>query len=71
MNIKVVFIILGEPNSIFSEILLRYYTSRQFKKNKKKIILIGCKKLFEKQMKFLGYNYKFLPVIMYVTRVLY
>ena len=56
MNIKVVFIILGEPNSIFSEILLRYYTSRQFKKNKKKIILIGCKKLFEKQMKFLGYN---------------
>ena len=56
MNIKIVFIILGEPSSIFSEILFKYFTSKQFDKNKKKIILIGSKNLFEKQMELLGYK---------------
>ena len=56
MNIKIVFIILGEPNSIFSEVLFKYFISKKFKKNKKKIILIGSKNLFEKQMELLGYK---------------
>ena len=59
MSIKTVFIILGEPNSIFSEILFKYFVSNQFKKNKKKIILIGCKNLLEEQMKVLGYKLMF------------
>ena len=58
MNIKVILVVLGEPNSIFSELLFKYFSSSKFKKNKKKIILIGCKKLIENQMKFLGYKVK-------------
>ncbi len=56
MNIKKVFIVLGEPNSVFSEILFKYFISNQFKKNKKKIIVIGCKNLLKEQMRVLGYN---------------
>ena len=36
MNIKTILIILGEPNSTFSELLLKYFNSKIFKKNKKK-----------------------------------
>ena len=57
MNIKTILIILGEPNSTFSEILFKYYKSQNFKKNKKKLILVGNKNLFERQMKFLGYKF--------------
>lgn len=56
MNTDTILIILGEPNSTFSEILFKYFKSATFKKNKKKIILVGCKKLLEKQMKKLKYN---------------
>ena len=56
MNTKIILIILGEPNSTFSEILLKYFISKNFKKNKKKIVLIGSKKLFESQMKLLNYK---------------
>ena len=59
MNIKNILIVHGEPNSTFSEILFKYFKSNQFKKNKKKIILIGCKKLIEKQMNYLGYSLSF------------
>ena len=54
MNIKKILIVLGEPFSTFSEILGKY-----FKKNKikKKIILIGNKNLFEKQLKQLNYSF--------------
>ena len=49
MNIKVILIVLGEPNSIFSELLFKYFSSSKFKKKIKKIILIW-KKLIENQM---------------------
>ncbi len=57
MNSKVILIVLGEPNSIFSEVLFKYFKSINFKKNKYKIVLVGCKKLFKKQMKYLNYNF--------------
>jgi len=57
MNIKVILIILGEPNSTFSELLFKYFKSNYFKKNKKKIVLVGCKKLLEKQMNYLRYKF--------------
>ena len=58
MSIKKVVIILGEPNSTFSEILLKYFNSNNFKKTNNKIILIGSFELFNKQMKFLKYKNK-------------
>ncbi len=56
MNIRGILIVLGEPNTTFSEVLLKYFNSDKYKKNKKKIILIGSKELFEAQMKMLKYN---------------
>ena len=53
MNIKILLIVMGEPNTTFSELLMKYFNSNIFKKNKKKIILIGSKELFEKQCKIL------------------
>ena len=47
---------MGEPNSTFSELLLKYFNSKIFKKNKKKIIIIGNKELFEKQSTILKYK---------------
>ncbi len=57
MKINKILIILGEPQSTFAEILFKYFSSNEFKKNKKKIILIGSKSLFEKQMKKLKFNF--------------
>ncbi len=56
MNKKIILIVLGEPNSTFSEILFKYFISSEFKKNKEKIILIGNKKLLAIQMKSLRYK---------------
>ena len=56
MSINKILIILGEPQSTFSEILFKYFKSKEFKKNKKKIILIGSLKLILGQMKKLKYN---------------
>ncbi len=56
MNIKAILIVLGEPNTTFSELLLKYFKSNNFKKNKKKIVLIGSKELFLKQSKILNYR---------------
>ncbi len=56
MKIENIIIIHGEPNSIFSEILAKYFLSNEFKKNKKKIILIGSQKLIQNQTVQLGYN---------------
>ena len=53
MNIKFVIIVLGEPFSIFSEILGKYFSKN--KKFKKKIIIIENKKLFKDQLKKLNY----------------
>ena len=58
MNSNIILVVLGEPNSTFSEVLLKYFKSKKFKKNKNKIILIGNRRLFEKQM--IKLNYKFL-----------
>ena len=57
MSIKTILIVLGEPNSTFSEVLLKYFSSNFSKKNKSKIVLIGNKKLFYKQMRKLKYNF--------------
>ncbi len=56
MNTKIILIVLGEPNSTFSEILFKYFKSSSFTKNKNKIIIVGCKKLIEKQMNYLRYK---------------
>ena len=56
MKIKNIIVIHGEPNSIFSEVLAKYFCSKEFKKNKMKIIIIGSKKLIQSQIKHLGYN---------------
>ena len=56
MKINKILIILGEPYSIFSEILFKYFKSKDFKKNKKKIILVGDKYLFQKQIVKLKYK---------------
>ena len=58
MSTNIILVVLGEPNSIFSEVLFKYFKSSNYKKNKQKIILIGSSKLFQKQMKFLGYKFK-------------
>ena len=58
MNIDKILIILGEPQSTFNEILFKFFHSKKFLKLKKKIILIGSKNLFQKQMQKLGYNIK-------------
>tara|TARA_Y100000992_G_scaffold302513_1_gene277006 strand:- start:1653 stop:2618 length:966 start_codon:yes stop_codon:yes gene_type:complete len=58
MNTKTILIVLGEPNSTFSEILFKYFKSKIFKHNRNRIILIGNKNLFEKQIKQLKYSIK-------------
>ena len=50
MNIKIILIVLGEPNSTFTEVLMKFFNSNKFRQNKKKIILIGSVKLFKAQM---------------------
>ena len=59
MKINKILIVLGEPQSTFSEILFKYFKSKHFFKNKKKIILIGSKSLLVKQMRKLKFNLKF------------
>jgi len=56
MNIKIILIALGEPNSTFSEVLFKYFCSIKFKKTNKKIVLVGCKDLLQQQMKKLRYK---------------
>tara|TARA_B100001250_G_scaffold409176_1_gene432990 strand:- start:1274 stop:2239 length:966 start_codon:yes stop_codon:yes gene_type:complete len=57
MKINKILIILGEPQSVFPEILFKYFNSKNFKKNNKKIILIGNIFFLEKHMKKLRYNF--------------
>ena len=58
MNIKIILIVLGEPNSTFSEILFKYFKTKKFLNNKKKVVLIGSYELILKQMKKLKYKIK-------------
>ena len=59
MNTKIIIVVVGEPNSTFSEILFKFFSSKNFRKIKKKIVLIGCKSLLTKQMKKLKYKLDF------------
>ena len=56
MNKKPILIVAGEPYSIFSEI---FFKSLKKLNLKRPIVLVGSKKLLEKQMKKLGYKYHF------------
>ncbi len=58
MSTKIILIVLGEPNSTFSEILFKYFKSKQFNSFKQKIILIGSYELILKQMDSLKYKIK-------------
>ena len=55
MNSNYILIILGEPYSVFSEIIGKYFKKK--KKFKKKLIIIGNHKLLVKQLKKLNYNF--------------
>ena len=57
MNINNIIIVLGEPQSIFVEILFKYFKSKKFKNFNKKITLIGSKDLINYQMN--KFKYKF------------
>ena len=56
MNTKYIIVILGEPYSTFSEIIGKYFRNR--KKLKKKVVLIGSKKLLLDQLKNLNCLFK-------------
>ncbi len=58
MSTEKILIVLGEPNSTFSEILFKYFISKNFKKYKSDIILIGSYKLLIRQMKTLKFKIK-------------
>ena len=54
MNTNYILIVLGEPYSVFSEIIGKYFS--KYKKHKKKVILIGNIKLLKSQLKKLDYR---------------
>ena len=56
MNSNIILIVLGEPNSTFLEVLFKYFISSNFKKNNKRVVLIGNKRLIYKQMEYLKYK---------------
>ncbi len=58
MKIDKILIILGEPNSVFSEVLFKYFKNTKLNSIKKNIILIGSYELIIKQMKILNYKFK-------------
>ena len=51
-------IVLGEPNSIFSEILFKAYKKKIIQKFTRPIVVIGSENLLKLQMKFLKYSIK-------------
>jgi 4-hydroxythreonine-4-phosphate dehydrogenase len=55
MNYKPIFIVAGEPNSIFLEI---FFKSIKKNNSKSPLIIIVSKNLLIKQMKLLGFNFK-------------
>ncbi len=56
MNINHILVVITEPESIFLEILLKYFKSSNFKKNKKKISIIGNVSLIKKEVKKSNYK---------------
>ena len=63
MNINHILIVMTEPKSIFLEILLKYLISTHFKKNKKKISIIGNVSHIKKEIKKNKYNLKIKEVL--------
>ena len=55
MSINKVLIVTAEPKSVFLEILFKYLNSKKYKENKK-LILIGNKKIIQREAKI--YNFK-------------
>ena len=51
MNINHILVVMTEPKSIFLEILLKYFSSKNFKSNTKKISVIGNISLIKKEIK--------------------
>ena len=51
MKIKNIIIPLGDPKSVFIELLIKYFKSKNYKSLKKKIILIGSNKIIKSQKK--------------------
>ena len=51
-------IVLGEPNSIFSEILFKAYKKKIIQKFNRPIVIIGSENLLKLQMKLLKYSIK-------------
>ncbi len=64
MNIEYIVIILGEPYGTFSEIIAKYFKYK--KKLNKKIIIIGNKNLFSKQLNLLNYYLSINEITNYV-----
>ena len=56
MKNKPLLIVLGEPNSIFSEILFKAYKKKIIQKFSRPIVIIGSENLLKLQMKFLKYS---------------
>ena len=56
MNTKYIIIVLAEPNSVFSEIIAKYFVKKY--KLKKKVIIVGNVNLLKAQLKKLKYNLK-------------
>ncbi len=58
MKNKPLLIVLGEPNSIFSEILFKTYKKKIIQKFNRPIVIIGSENLLKLQMKFFKYSIK-------------
>ena len=58
MNINHVLVVITEPKSVFLEILLKYFKSYNFKKNKKKITIVGNISLIKKEIERNNYKIK-------------
>ena len=59
MNFKPILIVIGEPYSVFSELVFKLFNHKYYKNKKNKIILIGSKRLLEAQMKRLRFKFSF------------
>ena len=63
MNINHILVVMTEPKSIFLEILLKYFSSKSYKRNKKKISLIGNISLIKKEVKKKKYRIRFNEIL--------
>ena len=57
MKNKPIIIVLGEPYSVFSELIFKIFKSNLILNIRRPIILIGSEKLLKRQMKKLGYDF--------------